>query len=73
MMADDWKQKQAEENERLVAEYLQRGGAVTQIPLGQRSEPSDPKSFWGGRPKKKPTAEDPTPVKTKPKAKPKKK
>lgn len=55
----------------LVAEFLARGGSVTVIPLGQRSEPSDPKSFWGGRPKKKPTAEDPTPAKSK--AKPKKK
>ena len=68
-MSNDWRKEQAKETERLVAEFLDKGGAVTVIPLGQRSEPADPKSFWGGRPKKKPTAEDPTPVKTK--AKPK--
>lgn len=49
----DWKKKEQEETDRLVAEFMAKGGAVTQIPLGQRSEPADPKSFWGGRPKKK--------------------
>ena len=58
--------------DQLVQEYLERGGSITVIPLGQRSEPSDPKSFWGGRPKKKPTAEDPKP-KTPAKGKAKKK
>jgi hypothetical protein len=69
MMSNDWKQKQAEENEQLISEYLNRGGAVTQIPLGQRTESADPKNYWGGRPKKKPTAEDPFPGKAKPKKK----
>jgi hypothetical protein len=55
--------------EQLVQEFLERGGAVTQVPLGQRSESADPKTFWGGRPKKKPTEEDPFPGKSKPKKK----
>lgn len=55
MIMSDWKKKEQEEADRLVAEFLSKGGAVTQIPAGQRSEPADPKSFWGGRPKKKPS------------------
>lgn len=51
--------------EQLVQEFLERGGAITQIPLGQRTESADPKNYWGGRPKKKPTAEDPFPGKPK--------
>lgn len=64
-MDDDHKQKEAEKNAKLVAEFLNKGGAVQQIPLGQRSESADPKNYWGGRPKKKPTAEDPFPGKPK--------
>ena len=52
---NEWKKKEQEEADRLVAEFLAKGGAVTQIPVGQRSESADPKSFWGGRPKKKAT------------------
>ena len=55
MIMSDWKKKEQEEADRLVAEFMAKGGSVTQIPLGQRSEPADPKSFWGGRPKKKPS------------------
>ena len=55
MIMSDWKKKEQEETDRLVAEFMAKGGAVTQIPVGQRSEPADPKSFWGGRPKKKPS------------------
>ena len=52
---NELKRKSQEESDRLVAEFLAKGGAVTQIPTGQRTEPSDAKSFWGGRPAKKAT------------------
>ena len=54
---NELKRKSQEESDRLVAEFLAKGGAVTQIPTGQRTEPSDAKSFWGGRPAKKKTEE----------------
>ena len=49
---NDIKRKAQEEADRLVAEFMAKGGTVTQIPAGQRSEPADAKTFWGGRPKK---------------------
>ena len=52
---NDIKRKSQEEADRLVAEFMAKGGTVTQIPAGQRSEPADAKSFWGGRPAKKAT------------------
>jgi hypothetical protein len=55
----EWKKKDQDEAARLVAEFLTKGGAVKQVPLGERSEPASPKSFWGGRPKKKKSEEKP--------------
>jgi hypothetical protein len=49
---NEMKRKSQEEADRLVAEFLSKGGTITQIPTGQRTEPSDAKTFWGGRPKK---------------------
>jgi hypothetical protein len=69
MEMNDWRKELEEENARLIAEYLEKGGKVTQVELGLRTESADPKKFWGGRPKKKPTAEDPFPGKPKPKKK----
>lgn len=49
---NELKKKSQDESDRLVAEFLAKGGTVTQYPTGQRSEPADAKTFWGGRPKK---------------------
>jgi hypothetical protein len=38
-----------------MEEWLERGNKVKVIPLGERTESADPKKFWGGRPKKKPS------------------
>lgn len=51
-MSVELKKQMQEESDRLVAEFMAKGGKVTQIPTGQRTEPSDAKTFWGGRPKK---------------------
>ena len=42
-----------EQNQLALEEFKSKGGKVTVIPTGQRSESADPKSYWGGRPKKK--------------------
>ena len=52
---NDIKRKSQEESDRLVAEFLAKGGKVTHFEAGLRSEPADAKSFWGGRPAKKAT------------------
>lgn len=52
---NELKRKSQEESDRLVAEFLAKGGTVTHYAAGQRSEPADAKTFWGGRPAKKPT------------------
>jgi len=52
---NDIKRKSQEEADRLVAEFMAKGGTVTHIAAGLRSEPADAKTFWGGRPAKKAT------------------
>ena len=44
-----------------MAEFLAAGKEVTQVPMGQRSDPETIMKFMGGRPKK--TLEVPAPVK----------
>jgi len=44
-----------------MAEFLAAGKEVTQVPMGQRSDPETIMKFMGGRPKK--TPEVPAPVK----------
>jgi hypothetical protein len=51
MMAKD-REKEAGESAYLVAAYLAKGGKITVIPDGQRSDPADLKPAWG-RPKAK--------------------
>jgi hypothetical protein len=59
MEMNDWRKELEDETAKLVAEFIKNGGEVKKVALGERTESADPKKFWGGRPKKKPTAEDP--------------
>lgn len=43
------------ESEKLVKEFLARGGSVRKIPEGQRTEPQEVKAQWG-KPRKKTTS-----------------
>jgi hypothetical protein len=49
--------KQIDERD-YVAEFLANGGTVTQVPIGQRSDPETIQKFYGGRPKKQLTPEE---------------
>lgn len=41
-----------------VAEFLAAGKTITEVPIGQRSDPATIQKFYGGRPKKQ--VESPT-------------
>lgn len=42
-----------EESNRAYAEFIAKGGVVTVIESGRRSDPQEVKSAWGRRPKTK--------------------
>ena len=48
-------QMNQEESDRAYAEFIARGGVVTVVPIGQRSDPQEIKQAWG-RPRVKKAA-----------------
>ena len=45
-MAKD-KEKENQDNEAMVAEFLAKGGQIQKMPFGLRSDPQDMKPAWG--------------------------
>ena len=52
-MSVELKKQMQEESDRLVAEFLAKGGKITHFAAGQRSEANEATSFWGKKPAKK--------------------